>query len=351
MITPKIQSLFDFITFLDSKKLEFIEKYIPLCDELEKLDIERFKLKPKENYNDKIAYDKIQNKIEVKFEPLKEFVHKPILNKLKELGIWKGDDVYTSIWNSNSSEVFNFRENFNQEDVEVVMNYKLKYINFRTQTNSNFLGLQFVFNSLDEIYKALFDFFKDTENNEFGNFETKTINATSIEEVVKGLIDNKGRNVNFSFPIPRIDHNSNMNNKQEKTTHIKNEIIIGDKVMGDKIKVGDISNNSGQIVIGKDIKIADSLNEKKESSEKIEELISLIRAEMNLSEEQRQTLITNFDKIKEEVLEDKPDKLKVYKWFSNTKKIIENIVLSHELTQAIQWIYDNFNFVFHTFNG
>ena len=348
MITPKIQSLFDFITFLDSKKNEFIERYIPLCNELEKLDVERSKFKPRENYNDKIAYDKVQNIIKIKFEPLTEFVHKPVLNKLKELGIWAGDELYTSIWNHNSDAVFNFRENFSQEDIKEVMNSKLKYINFRTQTNSSFLGLQYVFSNLDEIYKALFDFFKDTDLNEFDNFETKTINATSIEEVVKGLIANKGRNVNFSIPFPTYEANSNEKHKQEKTTLIKNEIIIGDKVMGDKIKVGDISNNSGQIVIGKDIKIADSLNDKKESSEKIEELINLIRAEINISEEQRQTLITNFDKIKEEVLEDKPDKSKIHKWFSNTKEIIENIVLSHELSQAIHWISDNFNFIIHS---
>ena len=53
MISEKIQALFDFIDYLDTNKAEFIEKYIPLCDELTNLDIQRSKLKPKNNYIDK----------------------------------------------------------------------------------------------------------------------------------------------------------------------------------------------------------------------------------------------------------------------------------------------------------
>ena len=116
---------------------------------------ERGKLKPNNNYNDKIAYDKIQNVIKVKLEPLTEFVHKPVLNKLKELGIWAGEKEYSSIWNNNIEAVSNFRENFSKEDIADVMCFKLKYINFRTQTNSNFLGLQFILGNLDEIYNIV----------------------------------------------------------------------------------------------------------------------------------------------------------------------------------------------------
>jgi hypothetical protein len=66
---------------------------------------------------------------------------------------------------------------------------------------------------------------------------------------------------------------------------------------------------------------------------------------MNIDKEQRQTLITNFSKIKKEALEEKPDKSEIFKWFSNTKVIIESIVLSHELTQATHWLSGNFNFL------
>ncbi len=263
-----------------------------------------------------------------------------------DVAIWAGDDVYTSIFNLNIEAISNFRDNFSQEDIAEVMLFKSKYIDFRTQANSNFLELKFMFTNLDEIYKFLFDFFKDTDKNEFDNFETKTINAASIQEVVKGLIANKGRNVNFSIPYPSQRTNLSDTHKQEKTTHIKNEII-----MGDKIEVGAISNNSGQIVIGKDIRISDSLNGKKECSEKIEELIALIKDEANIDDEQRQALITNFDKVKEEVLEEKPDRSKIFKWLMNTKVVLENLVLSHHLTEAIHWVSNNLNFVIHYIKG
>ena len=57
-------------------------------------------------------------------------------------------------------------------------------------------------------------------------------------------------------------------------------------------------------------------------------------------------MITNFDKIKEELTdEEQPSKSKIFKWLSNTKKVVENVVLSHHAAEAIGWIYENFNFV------
>lgn len=123
-------------------------------------------------------------------------------------------------------------------------------------------------------------------------------------------------------------------------------IIMGDNVIGDKIQVGDISNNSGQIAIGKDITISNSSAERREAANKIEELIKLLRQEPNIAEEKRQTLITNFDKVKEEVLEDKPDKSKIHKWLTATRSILETLVLSHHVTEAAHWVYNNFNFLY-----
>ena len=67
MIPEKIQALFEFIDYLDTIKTELIKKYIPLCDELNNLDIQRSKLKPKNNYIDKQRYDDIQKEIKEKF--------------------------------------------------------------------------------------------------------------------------------------------------------------------------------------------------------------------------------------------------------------------------------------------
>jgi hypothetical protein len=346
MIPKKILALFDFIDYLDKNKRKYIEKYIPLCNELLNLDEQRNKLKPDSNYIDKQEYDNIQNQISVKFSPILSNIYIPISDKLKELSIWSGDETYSSIWNNNISAISDFKRDFTSEDVVQVMKYKDKYLTFRIETNTNFLCLSLILQELDEIFKALFDFFKDTNENEFDSFETKTIKVDSVEEAVKGFIENKGKNIKFSLPAKNLYNGLAETQIQKNPTNIKNEII-----MGDKIEVGDISNNSGQIMVGKDIKISDSLNGKKESADKIEKLITLIRQESNISDEQRQYLITNFDKVKEEVLEEKPDKSKIFKWLTNTKGILENLVLTHHVKEAVHWVYENLNFVIHHIGG
>ncbi len=321
MIPKKIQALFHFIDFLDRNKKEYIEVYTPLCNELKNLDNQRSELKPSKNYTDKQQYDNIQNQIKEKLLPITSNIYKPILTKLSELGIWSGDETHSSIWNNNISAISDFNRDFTSEDIEPVMQYKQMYLSFRTETNTDFLSLSFVFQNLDEVLKVLFDFFKDTKENEFDSFETKTININSLDEAVNSLVENKGKNVKFSIPSKTFFESPHETQIRTNSTNIKNEII-----MGHKIEVGDITNNSGQIIVGKDIRISDSLNGKTESADKIEQLIKLIRQEPKISDAERQSLITNFEKVKEEILEEKHDKPKIFKWLSNTKIILENLM-------------------------
>lgn len=249
MIPDKIQALFKFIDYLDTNKREYIEKYLPLCTELQSLDQQRSELNPSKNYTDKQQYDKIQNQIKEKFQPITQNIYIPVLNKLKEVGIWAGDDAFTSIWNSNISAISDFKKDFTPDDAIEVISYKQKYLSFRKETNSNFLCLQLVFSDLEEILKVLFDFFKDTNDNEFDSFETKTIEAKDIEEVVTGLIQNRGKNVKFSMPTNTFHHSPTKEQLQHSNINLINEII-----MGDKIQSGDISNNKGAVSIGKNNK-------------------------------------------------------------------------------------------------
>jgi len=251
MIPQKIQLLFDFIDFLDKNKTNYIEKYIPLCNEINDLFKQRGVLKPNENYKDKHSYDKIQKQIKEKSEPITENICKPITSKLKELGIWLGDDVYTSIVSNNISEISDFKRDFSEEDTQIVFQYKQKYLSFRTETNSDFLCFSFMFSNLDEIMKELFDYFKDTKENEFDKFETKTIKVGYFSELEQNIKENTGENVKYSIL------NENVFGKKHTTqapniAGIKNEFNVYN--MGDKIKIGDISNNSGQITFGKDNK-------------------------------------------------------------------------------------------------
>lgn len=257
MIPQKIQALFDFIDFLDVNKKEYIEKYIPLCNEISELDKKRSKLKPNENYKDKQSYESIQKEIKEKFEPITVNIYKPVTSKLMELEIWSGDDVYTSIWNNNVSEIEDFKRNFTQEDLEQVFYYKQKYLLFRTETDNDFLCLSFVFSNLDEIYKVLFDFFKDTQENEFDSFETKTIEVGDFGEIAKNLKDNIGKNVKYSIPWETFNNKTNTPSTSEKieTNHYN---IIN---MRDQIEFGNISRNKGQINLGSDNKIEVDTND------------------------------------------------------------------------------------------
>jgi|LakMenEpi03Aug12_release.lakeMendotaPanAssembly.Ray.scaffolds.fasta_scaffold311532_2 hypothetical protein len=251
MTPQKIQALFDFIDYLDKNKATYIDKYIPLCNELIDLDHQRSLLKPNENYKDKHSYDNIQKEIKEKFEPITENIYKPITSKLKELGIWSGDEVYTSIWNNNISEISDFKRYFSEEDTQIVFHYKQKYLSFRTETNSDFQCLSLVFSNLDKIMKELFEYFKDTEENEFESFETKTIEVGDFSELAKNIKENKRKNVKYSILNENVFDTKDRCQAKE-TSMIKNEFNVYN--MGDKIKLGDISNNSGQIKLGKDNK-------------------------------------------------------------------------------------------------
>ncbi|AKH93222.1 hypothetical protein [Elizabethkingia anophelis] len=248
MIPSRIQVLFDFIDFLDKNKNEYIDKYIPLCNELSMLNKKRSILKPHENYKDKQAYDSIQKEIEEKFTPIIENIYKPVTNKLKELGIWSGDDIFTSIWNNNISEITDFKKNFLDEDIDIVIHYKKKYIDFRTETNNDFMCLSLIFSNLDEIFKELFVFFKDSDKDEFENFETKIVELESVEELAQSLKDSKGKNVNFSISFEKLTKNKGKL-QSEENNNIKNQLNVFN--MGDNIKFDNISKNKGQITIGK----------------------------------------------------------------------------------------------------
>lgn len=271
MIPQKIQALFDFIDFLDVNKKEFIEKYIPLCNELRALDKQRNLLRPRENYKDKQSYEYIQKEFEEKSEPISENIYKPITSKLRELEIWSGDDVYTSIWNNNISEIEDFKRNFAPEEIGNVLNYKQKYLLFRSEINTDFLCLSCVFSNLDKIFTDLFDFFKDTKENEFASFETKTIETKDFGEIAQSLKDNNGKNVKYSIPWETLKEKQQTPSKAEKI-EIKNcNINIGDN---------NISGNKGQINFGSDNKIEvdtkDELSKKSFKWQKWEFIIGTI---------------------------------------------------------------------------
>ncbi|MBX2931990.1 MAG: hypothetical protein KF781_08605 [Chitinophagaceae bacterium] len=244
MIPIKIKALFEFIDFLDKNKENYKTNYLPLIKELEILGNKRSELKPIDNYSKKQEYDVIQKQIEEKFPTITENIYKPITNKLLELEIWTGDDAFSSIWNGNIEAISQFKNDFESADVELVMNYKIKYLNFRIETHNNFLCLGLIFQELDEIFKELFDFFKDTNENEFKSFEAKELKVSSVEELINSISENNNRNIKYSLPIESFMEKKEQPNNTNSFIFNNYETTLGDKIIAENIP-----NNSGVINI------------------------------------------------------------------------------------------------------
>lgn len=249
MIPERITNLFAFIDYLESNQKQYIEEYLPLCDKLLSLHNQLHQLRPADNYKDKQKHSELSNTITQEFQPIQTNIYLPLTAKLRELKIWSGDETFASIWNNNYSSILEFKENFEPKDVAQVLIYKEKYVSFRRQTNSDFLCLTFAFHNLDDVFKELFNFFKDTTENEFEEFEAKTIELNNLGELGSHLNDMEKRNVKISLPLSSI---TNRTPEREKSysKNVNNEII-----MGDKIQIGKISENRGPVIVGTGNKI------------------------------------------------------------------------------------------------
>jgi len=183
MITKKIKALFQFIEFLHSN-IEKFKQYDEVINELHLLDKERSKVRSRKNFADKLKYDEVQAEIKDKIKIIQENIITPIRSKATELRVcnFQHEPLYN--WNGVESDIHTLKENFSKDDLPEIFKHKSKYIEFRTQTNCTYF-LDIFFSDLDEILKELFDYFKETEQNEFETFETKAIQANDISEAVK----------------------------------------------------------------------------------------------------------------------------------------------------------------------
>lgn len=223
MIPTEIQKLFNFIEYLDGRKAEFM-RYIPLCDEFIKLNAERFRLNPQSNYRDKFRENEIEAEIREKIQPITNYIQNPIRDKLIELEIWSGSFADFSLWNKYYGAISNFKNDFGREDVEQVLKYKKMYLDFRTETNTDFVILHSIFRAFDQILKELFDFFKDTENDEFKVFENK-INVTSLKEALEYALSS-GKPASFTIPNEAILPQKNQSKLEDRVNiyNISNNI-------------------------------------------------------------------------------------------------------------------------------
>lgn len=196
MITPKIKALFQFIEYLHSN-IDNFNLNNDLIKELELLNEERQKVSSKKTFKDKLKYDEIKAEIETKFKILQGNTATLIKAKAKELNVCNFDNEPNYIFNGIETEIQQFKENFSKGDLPEIFKHKQQYIEYRTKTHKTFLSLAFFIDELDEVTKSLFDFFKETEQNEFEAFEKKTIEVNSIEEAIQIITNKKHKDERF----------------------------------------------------------------------------------------------------------------------------------------------------------
>ncbi len=187
MITPKIKALFQFIEYLHSN-IDNFNLNNDLIKELEQLSEERQKVSSKKTFKDKLKYDEAQAKIETKFEILRGNTANLIKAKAKELNVCNFDNVPNYSFNGIETDIHQLKQNFSKDDLPEIFKHKQQYIEYRTKTHKTFLSLEFFIDELDEVTKSLFDYFKETEQNEFEAFERKIIPAKSLKSDVMKLI-------------------------------------------------------------------------------------------------------------------------------------------------------------------
>ncbi|RXG21247.1 hypothetical protein [Leeuwenhoekiella marinoflava] len=199
---PKVKALFEFIGYLHSN-IENFNQYNGLIDEVETLKKERDQLKPERNYKDKLRFDQIQPKLIDKLDSLQINVINKIRDKAKELNVCNFENEPIYDFSGIETEIYHLKRNFSDKDLPEIFKHKSLYLDYRSQTHSTFLALQIFLNDLDEITKSLFDYFKDTDRNEFEAFETKAIPVNNFTEALQGF--KKGQ-TKFTLPINFLEN-------------------------------------------------------------------------------------------------------------------------------------------------
>ena len=118
MITQKIKALFQFIEFLYSNINEF-NKFNYLIDELNTFYDKRNKLDPEKNYFDKKEFEKLQDEINQKRNPLLQNTIQKAIKKATDLNIYNPKN-YASIYNQNKDEAFNIINVVEDKDLPTI---------------------------------------------------------------------------------------------------------------------------------------------------------------------------------------------------------------------------------------
>lgn len=188
MIGIKINNLFEFIDFLHSN-IDNFNSYNATIKKAESLGVKRSSIDPHSNFKARMEYDEVQAELDKNLEIIQKNTANPITSKAKELNVcdFKNTPLYS--WNGIETNINELKVNFSKKDLPKIFEHKQKYIEYRKNTHKTFLSLSIFFFELDRIVKDLFDYFKESEHNEFEDFEEKPIHVKNIEEAIIGFKD------------------------------------------------------------------------------------------------------------------------------------------------------------------
>jgi len=182
----KITALFDFIEFLHSNINDFKSKN-DLIENVYSLSRERGQLRPSLNYKDRLSVNKLKSEVSINAPIIDNEILLPIIQKANELNICDVTALET-LWNYNIGAIENFKRNFNEADIPLVMEAKRKYTKFIDA--AKIVEYTAFFNDLNEILDLLFDYFSDDV---YAKVKTLTTwaNESEIETIWSELISLK----------------------------------------------------------------------------------------------------------------------------------------------------------------
>lgn len=213
MISDKIKALFQFIDYLHSN-IDYYKQFDEVIESAFALESERLSLKPQNNYKDKLKCDDIIQERNTKFNLIREKIAIPLEARASELNIISGKDDSDINWNGVESEIYELKRTFTTDDIPEIMEYKTKYLEFRIKTQYTYFK-DFFFMELDEVLKELFDFFKDSNANEFEQFEAKRIKVNSFSEVIERIRNTNKGLTTYELPINQLLYSNETDNPQE----------------------------------------------------------------------------------------------------------------------------------------
>jgi len=135
-IPPKdyLSNVLKFIDYLD-ENVEVFKQDLPVFDKMQKLRERQGKLKPHEKYGDRKEYDNIQEQI-INIGQEELIAPNLIESKAKELLLIESTMHTTEV--KNKLAIYNFiNEDIKPDEIELILESKKKYMNFRKQTDFN----------------------------------------------------------------------------------------------------------------------------------------------------------------------------------------------------------------------